>query len=177
MTEPLPDLTIRAIEPEDAPALTALHALPGFRHGTLRLPYPRIEAARARIAALPPGDHMLAGLIGGVLVGAGGLRRLGGRQSHVGEIGLGVHDAWTGQRVGTRLMAALIDIADNWIGLRRLQLTVNTDNHAAIALYQRAGFRQEGRLRQDVLRAGLYVDSLVMGRVVEIPSEPNYHDS
>jgi hypothetical protein len=32
-------------------------------------------------------------------------------------------------------------------------------------------------LRQDVLRAGRYVDSLVMGRVVEIPSEPNCHDA
>ena len=177
MTEPPANLLIRAIDPEDAAALTALVALPGFRHGTLRLPYPRVEQARARIAALSPTDHMLVAMAEANLVGAAGLHRLAGRQSHVGEIGIGVHDAWVGKRVGSRLMAALIELADNWLGLRRLQLTVNVDNEAGIALYRRCGFQVEGRMRQDVLRAGRYVDSLVMGRLVEIASEPNNDDS
>lgn len=170
MDQPAPPApAIRAAAPEDAPAIAAMQALPGFRFGTLRLPYPRIEDVRRRLTGLGEADHMLVAEIGGALVGTANLHRLSGRRSHAGEIGMGVHDDWTGQRVGTRLLAALLDIADNWLGLRRLQLTVYTDNAQAIALYRRAGFVLEGTFRQDALRQGRLVDVHAMARLVPAP--------
>lgn len=162
---------IRAIAPEDAPALAAMQALPGFRHGTLRLPYPRVEDVRRRLAALGEADHMLVAQSGAALVGVAGLHRLPGRRSHAGDIGIGVHDEWTGRGIGGRLLAALVDIADNWLGLLRLQLTVYTDNARAIALYRRFGFELEGTMRQDSLRDGRLVDAHLMARLRPASSE------
>ena len=54
-------------------------------------------------------------------------------------------------------MRTMLDVADNWLNLRRLELTVYVDNEAAIALYKKFGFIIEGRLRQDAFRAGEFV--------------------
>ncbi|VEB44803.1 putative acetyltransferase YhhY [Chromobacterium violaceum] len=62
-------------------------------------------------------------------------------------------------------MRAIIDLADNWLGLIRIELKVIHDNARAIALYEKFGFEYEGRLRQEQLRAGKLEDVLVMGRL------------
>jgi RimJ/RimL family protein N-acetyltransferase len=54
--------------------------------------------------------------------------------------------------VGTELLQALVDYADNWLGLLRLELEVYADNHKAQALYRRFGFVEEGVHRCDTLR-------------------------
>src|SRR5439155_24610069 len=88
-----------------------------------------------------------------------------GRRSHVGGIGLCVHDDFHRRGIGSALLAALIDLADNWLGLRRLELTVYVDNAPAIALYRKYGFVIEGTRRQDAFRDGVYVDSHAMARL------------
>ena len=62
-------------------------------------------------------------------------------------------------------MAAMVDLADNWLDLRRLELTVFADNEAGIALYTRFGFVQEGLLRCYAYRGGQDVDALAMARL------------
>jgi len=59
----------------------------------------------------------------------------------------------------------VLRLADEDLGLLRVQLEVNADNAGAIALYESVGFETEGRLRQTIVREGAYVDSLVMGRL------------
>ena len=65
------------------------------------------------------------------------------------------------------MLAARIEAADNWLGLRRLELTVYVDNEPAIALYKKHGFTIEGTRRQDAFRAGTFVDSHAMARLKE----------
>jgi putative acetyltransferase len=62
-------------------------------------------------------------------------------------------------------MAAMIDLADNWLGIRRLELTVYADNTAAVHLYEKFGFRIEGTLSQFARRAGTLVDAYSMARL------------
>lgn len=57
---------------------------------------------------------------------------------------MGVHDDHQGKGIGTALLRELIDAADNWLGLRRIELTVYTDNVRAVHLYQKFGFETEG---------------------------------
>ncbi len=87
------------------------------------------------------------------------------RRRHVASLGMAVRDDWAGRGVGTALMAAALDLADNWLGLTRLELTVRSDNEAAQALYRTFGFVQEGVARDYGLRHGVLVDTLYMARV------------
>jgi len=70
------------------------------------------------------------------------------------------------------LLGALIDIADNWIGLERLVLEVYTDNIRAQKLYEKFGFEIEGRLRADSMRNGERVDAYVMARLKGDTAQP-----
>lgn len=90
-----------------------------------------------------------------------------GRRAHVAGIGLAVRDDYHGRGIGSCLMAALIDLADNWLNLKRLELTVYCDNERAIALYQKFGFEIEGRRRCDAIRDGEFVDTYMMSRIRE----------
>jgi putative acetyltransferase len=78
---------------------------------------------------------------------------------------MAVHDMYQGQSIGKMLMFTVIDLADNWLNLLRLQLEVYTDNERAVNLYKRFDFEIEGRKRGDGFRAGAYIDSFVMGRL------------
>jgi putative acetyltransferase len=159
-----PDLTIRAARPADAEAIAVLHCLPGFRFGTLRPPFVKPEAVRKYLEA-PSDNHNLLAFAGEELVGQIGLERYSGRRAHAGSIGMGVHDGWIGRGIGTRLLGEAVAIADRWLGLRRLELTVYADNVPALALYRRFGFAVEGTLRGYALRDGALVDALTMARL------------
>ena len=72
---------------------------------------------------------------------------------------MAVRDDWHGRGVGSALLAAAVDLADNWIGSSRLELTADTDNAAALALYRKFGFEIEGTARRYALRNGELVDA------------------
>ncbi len=78
---------------------------------------------------------------------------------------MGVASAWQSKGVGSKLLATALDIADNWMNLHRVELTVYVDNEAAQGLYRKFGFETEGRLRNYAVRDGLFVDALSMARL------------
>lgn len=156
---------MRAMRPSDVEAVTALLNMPGFRFGTLRLPHQTVEETRKRMEAPQPGSINLVAVVGDVIVGNAGMSRLQGRRSHAASLGMGVHDAYAGQGIGSALLGELVDMADNWLDLKRLELTVYTDNTAAIGLYQKFGFEKEGMLKAFGFRAGQYVDAYTMARL------------
>jgi L-phenylalanine/L-methionine N-acetyltransferase len=158
-------LTIRATRPGDAEALADLMNQPGFRCGTLRLPYHSPEEVRAWIERDWKGALSLVAELEGRIVGQAGLRMHSGRRMHAGQIGMGVHDAWQGRGIGRALLAALVEAADRWLNLRRLELTVFTDNAPAIALYRSFGFELEGTHRDFAFRDGAFADAHAMARI------------
>jgi putative acetyltransferase len=87
------------------------------------------------------------------------------RRSHAAGLGMAVHDAYAGRGAGTALMQALVDLADRWWNIKRLELDVYVDNDRAIALYERFGFEREGVLRAYAWRDGAYVDTIAMARL------------
>ncbi|GAJ90853.1 GNAT family N-acetyltransferase [Agrobacterium sp. SHOUNA12C] len=156
---------IRAAAPSDAEGIALIANLPGFRAGTLRLPFQSIEETRQWLEKPTPGAISLVALLEGQIVGNAGLRRHDGRQIHTGNIGMGVHDDFIGRGIGSALFAALVDTADNWLAIKRLQLTVYVDNGPAIRLYEKFGFETEGRLKAFAFRNGEYVDAFTMARI------------
>jgi putative acetyltransferase len=78
---------------------------------------------------------------------------------------MGVRDDWQGKGVGSKLMEAMLDLGFNWLGLRRIEMEVYTDNAPALALYKKFGFEVEGTHRSWAFRNGEYVDVHSMARV------------
>ena len=82
---------------------------------------------------------------------------------HVADLGLMV--AATPRRRGIGL--ALLAAAEEWAAaaeIRKLELHVFPHNEAAIRLYERAGFAQEGYRRAHYVRAGQFVDAILMAK-------------
>jgi L-phenylalanine/L-methionine N-acetyltransferase len=86
------------------------------------------------------------------------------RRRHVGTLGMAVRDDLQGRGVGTALMQAALDLADNWLNLTRVELTVYVDNAAGVALYKKFGFEVEGTHPHYAFRCGEYVDAYSMAR-------------
>ena len=161
------NLTIRRAEIEDCDGVYEMFTATTVYAGTLQLPYPSREYWRRRLSENPDSVYNLVGIIDGRIVGMVSVETFPNRprRRHAGAIGISVHADWQGKGLGKELMRAIVDLADNWLNLTRLELEVYADNEAAIRLYERFGFEVEGRLRQHALRDGQLVDSIVMGRI------------
>jgi putative acetyltransferase len=161
-------ITIRRATPDDAPALNRLYNMPRVLWGTLQIPYSSEEARRQRlIDYTKDGSYPLVAEVDGEVIGNLTLHTNPSRprRRHTGELGMAVRDDWQGRGVGTALMVACIDLADNWLNLTRLGLEVYTDNEPAIRLYTKFGFEIEGTLRRYAYRDGRFVDAYVMSRL------------
>ena len=84
---------------------------------------------------------------------------------HCGYLGMGLLPDWRGRGLGADLLKAALDHADR-IGLARVELDVVSDNAPAIALYEKAGFRQEGLKRAAWALGGQVKDLVLMARVL-----------
>ena len=161
------DIQVRAVEPEDWPDIAELFDQPAVIAGTLQLPFATRDARRKRLETPPaPGLLRLGAVLEGKLIGMAGLTRLDNRRAHVATIFMAVHDEFQGRGAGVALMRALTDMADRWLNLSRIELTVYSDNTRAIGLYERFGFIREGLHRDFAFRNGAFVDALAMARIV-----------
>lgn len=159
-------ILIRAAEPSDFEAIRETMAQPIAQANTLQLPLPSLEKWKKRLADVPRDNHQLvAGIDGKVVGNLGRHGKVPVRRRHVGSIGMAIHDAHHRRGVGSALMTAALDLADNWLQYTRLELEVYVDNLAAIALYKKFGFVIEGTHPKDCFRDGLYVDCYSMGRL------------
>ena len=127
---------------------------------------PSLESVRAFVEANIAADvPQFVALAGGEVVGWCDISpktREGFR--HCGHLGIGVHDDFRGQGVGTRLLAATVEKARAQ-GLERIELEVFASNTDAIRLYERQGFALEGRQQKARKIDGQYDDILCMARL------------
>ena len=66
------------------------------------------------------------------------------RVRHIGDVFLGIKKAYWGNGLGSILMEEAIEWAQSSGSIRRLQLTVQKRNTAAVHLYEKMGFIIEG---------------------------------
>lgn len=86
------------------------------------------------------------------------------RKKHVASFGIAVHPKFQRKGIGRALMNVLVDMADNWLNLQKLELDVSTDNTAAISLYQSFDFVIEGEFKYDLFKQGEYSNTYKMAR-------------
>lgn len=164
------ELVIRRAVPDDADAVARIYAEPEVQANLLQMPFPTVQGLREwlveRQARGRADVHLVAERAGSV-VALAGLDEVSVqlRRRHVRGLGIAVARAAQGQGVGKALMAALVQWADEWAQVLRIELTVYTDNAPAIALYRSFGFRVEGTHRGYAMRHGAYADVHSMARL------------
>lgn len=168
-------VTIRRATVDDAAAFARVMGEPGVLYNLMQLPHASDERWRnllTEIAAPGKPDIVLVAEwpeADGTMrvVGNAGLHASGNavRRRHVMNVGIAVAADAQGRGVGRALMTALIDYADRWAQVLRLELTVFADNQRAIGLYESLGFKREGLHIGFALRDGHFADALSMARL------------
>ena len=161
------NIEIRRVEAGDYKAVREIHAQPNAIYGTAQLPFPSEELWKERLAKLGEQNYGLVACVEGEVVGMLSLSptSTSPRRKHAATIGMAVHDKWAAKGVGTALMKAAVDLADKWLNITRLELTVYADNEAAVRLYKKFGFAIEGTHSKHTFRDGAYADAYTMARV------------
>lgn len=160
------DLVVRCSEPEDYEAVHLVWSFPRAMSETLGLPYAPERVWREELAGRRDDNVSIVACVHGEVVGHLSLSvYTNPRTRYSGHFGIAVRDDWQGKGIGTELIKACVDLADNRLDLTRLDLQVYVDNEPAISLYKKFGFEIEGTHRRFAFRNGEYVDAHVMARL------------
>jgi RimJ/RimL family protein N-acetyltransferase len=157
---PDPSFVIRpAFDGDRVPLATLFAAVAEERDGIATEPPVDVEA-RAESWLL---DGTLVAVAGDAIVG---LLHVQASRHGFGELGMAVAREWRGRGVGSALLAAGIDWARER-DLHKVSLAVFPHNTAAIALYEKFGFVEEGRrVKQFRRTSGELWDAVEMGRLI-----------
>lgn len=158
------DLVIRPVLLQDAEALWIMARQEGIIETTMALPSLRLEQRIKSLNELDDNDHYMVAEKAGDVVGVAGLTVGTSRQRHCGHLFVYVAYQHQGQGIGTRLVQTLLDVADQWLLLRRIELTVLIENEGAKRLYERLGFVVEGWRKMSVISQGELKDEWLMAR-------------
>jgi diaminopimelate decarboxylase len=161
---------VRPARPSDAPGFLEAFRTVAAEGRYIRSEEPRHGEAHYRRAFRRAWDEDHAALVAvadGQVVGQLQVERESHPVTrHVATLGMLVVPAWRGRGVGAALLAEAFRWARE-VGVEKLTLTVYPGNRAALALYRRFGFVEEGRLRRHSRKAHGYEDEIVMGAFVE----------
>ncbi len=172
---------LRPIERSDLPRFVKWFADPEVRDGlSMYLPIGEAEEERwfedylsrppaergwaidAQVAASGAGLLPSAAEPGWVHIGSCGFGELDWRNRSA-ECGIVIGDKtqW-GKGYGTDAMLTLLGLGFGELNLHRVMLRVYADNARAIRSYEKAGFKEEGRLRENGFHNGRYRDTILM---------------
>ena len=162
-------IRLRAVEREDLPFFVTWLNDPEVIKGLfIYLPLSSTEEERwfEQLADLPPGEKPLAiEILDGEnwrLVGNSSFHNIS-MNNRSAEVGIFIGDKkeWN-KGYGTETMQMLLEHGFETLNLHRIFLRVYSNNLQAIKAYEKAGFIQEGRMREDHYRQGKYYDTLIM---------------
>jgi putative acetyltransferase len=162
-------LNIRPIKIEDAKYINEMRIMDGVRENIMGITSERISRSEGFINSLTSNDHLFVAEVEKdgfkKVVGNVGMHvSSANRTRHCAEIGIMVHSDFQGKGIGKKLLNKVIDLADNWLMLVRLELSVYVDNEKAINLYKSLGFEIEGIKKYAAIRNGKYEDQYIMAR-------------
>lgn len=160
------ELHIRHTQTTDAQGLYELMTGTDAYQQTLQLPNPSLDMWQKRLAHIPDNTYSYVAILNQQVVGNIFIEvHPSPRRKHTARLGMTVKDGFHGQGIGKKLMQTIVDLADNWLNLTRLELTVYTDNEKAIKLYQNFGFIIEGEAVDFAFRNGQFINAYYMARI------------
>ena len=106
-------------------------------------------------------------LADGKYIGGCGVNSIDWKNSAV-EVGIFIGDkSFWNQGYGTDAMRVLLRFIFEQMNINKVKLNVFSFNQRALRMYQKCGFKEEGRLRQELFRDGEYHDIILMGLLRE----------
>ena len=160
------NIKIRHSEKADIKGIKEIYEQPSCYAGTLQLPYPSLDKWHKFLDNPRENFHSLIAEIDGQIIGQIGMEVMTqARRKHVANIGMAVSEKFQGKGVGSQLLKDVLDLADNWAAVKRIELEVYTDNDGAVELYKKFGFVIEGEAKHYAFRNGEYVDVFLMARL------------
>jgi RimJ/RimL family protein N-acetyltransferase len=93
----------------------------------------------------------------------------GGRQriKHTGEFGMSVLKEHWNKGIGTTMLSTFLTWCRGTKEIRKVNLRVRVDNRAAIHLYEKMGFKHEGRISREFQIEGQFFDTFCMGLEID----------
>lgn len=163
-----PGLTIRGLRGDDWESLFPLWNMEEVLLNSLHLPYIGEDVFRDRINTPAAGTHVLIAEVSQPsgrkqVAGAAWLSVQRDRRRHMARLTHIMHPDYAGGDVEYGLLRAALNLADNWLGLRRVEINVFTNQSAA--MYEQLGFVTEATMHRAALRAGVYHDVYLMARL------------
>lgn len=117
-----------------------------------------------RLARIDKGELIDAvAEVDGKVVANSEVQKRAGMMSHIGDFGIGIKSGYRGIGIGTEIMRTLMEESKN-AGLRILVLDHFATNKPARALYEKMGFKEEGRIPKGICKNGKYIDLIRMVR-------------
>lgn len=158
--------TIRRSEPEDYMGVKKLYEQYSCYAGTLQLPYPSEANWKKKMSNESDNYYSLVAVRDNVIIGQIGMQvNTYPRRTHSANIGMAVSEDNRKYGVGALLLKEMVLLANNWLAVTRIELEVYTDNEAAINMYKKQGFVEEGVAKSYAFRDGKYVDVKLMAKV------------
>lgn len=159
------ELNLRRASVEDAQPLQAIRSMEGVRENVLGLVTDRIVDCESYLRGLGSNSHLLVAEYNTILVGAASLYvQQHPLRLHCANLSMMVHQKFQGMGIGTKLLQSLLVLADEQLGIFRIDLEVFFDNRRAIKLYESFGFSYESTLKYAIIRHGRYADLARMVR-------------
>ncbi len=159
------NIIIRPPCENDAEAINEIRRQKGVIENILSLGSERITQTNSFLSGAGPETHLYVAEVENKAVAMAGLSvDTRPRKRHVGTIGIMVSNKFQGIGIGTMLMKEILDLADKWLMLPRLELQVYADNERAIAMYESLGFVREGVKKYASIKEGRYEDEVIMAR-------------
>jgi RimJ/RimL family protein N-acetyltransferase len=159
---------LRPIERDDLPRFVKWFSDPEVRrHLAVYLPFSQAEEERwfeSRLERRGQQEDVVLAIetLDGIHIGSVGLHRINWKDRNA-ELGIVIGEkAYWDQGYGGDAICTLLRFAFREINLHRVYLRVDADNARAIRCYEKAGFRLEGALRDNVFRDGVYHDQQMM---------------
>ncbi len=167
------EITVRPVELKDAKDINEIRRMDGVKENILGIISERVSQSEAFLNSLSESDHLLVAEINDnntkKVVGVIGLNvSKSPRTRHTASIGIMVHKCYQGKGIGKTLMDNILNLADNWLMIVRIELGVFTDNKKAINLYKSFEFEIEGTRKYAAIRNGQYADEYIMARYKNI---------
>lgn len=130
------EIKIRPIHINDARDIHEMQRQDSIIQQTMALSSGRLKDIEDYIEGLTKEDHVFVAECNGHVRGVASLEERSGKLRYSGNVSISINEEVQGRGIGKTLLERIVKLADEELGLIRLELDVCADNIRALALYE-----------------------------------------